>query len=57
MNELKLLSQAITATFQAGVPDFATVEAFSAVNEHTPQPALCHTITAMEASVDPGDGR
>nr|WP_315403068.1 hypothetical protein [uncultured Pseudomonas sp.] len=57
MNELKLLSQAITATFQAGVPDFATVEAFSAVNEHTPQPALCHTITAMEATVDPGDGR
>lgn len=57
MNELSLLSQAITATFQTGVPGFATVEAFSAVNEHTPLPALAHAITGMKAGIDPGDGR
>lgn len=57
MNELSLLSQAITAAFLAGVPGVATVEAFSAVSEHMPLPALVHTVTGIKAGTDPGDGR
>ncbi|NER61109.1 hypothetical protein G3435_16275 [Pseudomonas sp. MAFF212428] len=57
MSELIRLSQAITTTLQASMPELATVQALTVAEQHTLLPALIHTFTALQPGADPGDGR
>ena len=56
-SELRLLHEAMTATFKAGLPLIEHVEAYPILKEGMKLPALLYAMTNVAPGVDPGDGR
>ncbi|KXK67154.1 hypothetical protein BC89_34345, partial [Pseudomonas monteilii] len=56
-SELRVLHEAMTAAFQAALPQVKHVEAYPILKEGMKLPALLYAATNFAPGIDPGDGR
>lgn len=56
MSDLNALHHAISATVQAAIPQFETIQHNAVVQPDTPLPALFHSIIGLKPGTDPVDG-